>query len=232
MLPAPEEKQAFVRRMFGDIARRYDLLNRIMTMGQDIRWRRMAVKLAEIPSGGRVLDVATGTGDMAYEAIRSHSDTQVVGMDFTPGMLAVGVGKYGDAGVRFVLGDALQIPFPDDSFDAVLSGFMMRNVTDIARAFEEQRRVVRPGGRVVCLETTRPATPIWKDVFHFYFFQVVPILGQIVGGRRAAYTYLPHSTVDFPRPDGLKDIMESAGLRDVTYRTMMLGTVALHVGVK
>jgi demethylmenaquinone methyltransferase/2-methoxy-6-polyprenyl-1,4-benzoquinol methylase len=107
---------------------------------------------------------------------------------------------------------------------------MMRNVTNVARAFAEQRRVVRPGGRVVCLEITRPGLPLWRDLFRFYFFRIVPWIGSLVSGQRQAYTYLPQSTVAFPRPAALAGIMESIGLRQVTYRTLMLDTVALHVG--
>ncbi len=231
-VPLPEEKPGYVRRMFGDIARQYDLMNRLMTGGQDRLWRRLTVESAELPDGGKFLDVATGTGDMLCEVLHQQPNTLAVGLDFTPGMLAVGRKKCAGTGAQFTMGDALDLPFPDDTFDATVSGFMMRNVADIARAFSEQRRVVKPGGKVVCLEITRPAIPLWKDVFRFYFFKLVPILGGMISGRRSAYTYLPHSTVDFPAPDELEKIMESVELRHVKYRTLTMGTVALHVGVK
>ncbi|HHB89739.1 MAG TPA: ubiquinone/menaquinone biosynthesis methyltransferase [Anaerolineae bacterium] len=229
-LPPPEEKPVFVRHMFADAARRYDRMNRIMTLGQDQRWRRLVVEACNLPSGGRLLDVATGTGDIALEALRQHPDVWVVGADFTREMMRIGQAKDPEGRIAFVEADALRLPFPDDSFDAACSGFLMRNVTDVAAAFAEQRRVVKPGGRVVCLEITRPAMPIWRDIFHFYFFHIVPRLSALLSSNRDAYTYLPHSTLQFPRPPGLAEIMRSVGLKHVTWRTMMLGTVALHVG--
>lgn len=232
VLPPMEEKPKFVRNMFTEISARYDLMNRIMTLGQDRQWRSMVVKEARLPENGSFLDVATGTGDIGYEALRQHPGAWVVGLDFSPGMIEVGRRKHSGRGFPFVMGDALNLPFPNDSFDAAASGFMMRNVVDIERAFSEQVRVVKPGGRVICLEITRPSTPLWKDIFHFYFFDLVPFIGQLVSKRKNAYTYLPHSTLAFPRPEELKGIMESAGLSDVTYKVLMLGTVAIHVGVK
>jgi len=134
--------------------------------------------------------------------------------------------------ILFTEADALALPFPDSSFDAVCSGFMMRNVTDIRAAFAEQTRVVRPGGRVVCLEITRPGQPVLRALFDLYLFGFVPLIGGLISGRRDAYTYLPHSTLPFPRPPALARIMESVGLRDVRYQTAMLGTVAIHWGIK
>lgn len=238
VLPGLDEKPIYVNQMFATIAGRYDTMNRIMTGGQDQRWRRLVVEACRLPRGGHLLDVATGTGDIGFEAMRLRPDVVVTGVDFTHEMLRVGQDKaYRDGLVdvhgsrlRFADADALSLPFDDDAFDAAVSGFMMRNVTNIARAFAEQRRVVRPGGRVVCLEITRPSLPLWRDLFRFYFFRVVPWIGGTVSGQRRAYTYLPQSTVAFPRPAALQGIMESVGLRQVTYRTLMLDTVALHVG--
>ncbi len=230
VLPPPEEKPRYVREMFARISRRYDLMNRIMTAGQDQRWRRMVVEMCALPPGGRLLDVATGTGDIAYEARRMRPDVEAVGVDFTFEMMAVGREKAPELGVPFVQGDALALPFVDNSFDAACSGFMMRNVTDIQRAFAEQARVVRPGGRVVCLEITHPRFGPWRRLFQLYFFHVVPFIGGLISGARDAYTYLPHSTLPFPDAPGLARIMEAAGLTDVRYRTLMLGTVAIHVG--
>ncbi len=229
-LPPPEEKPIFVRHMFADAARRYDRMNRIMTLGQDQRWRRLVVEACHIPLGGRLLDVATGTGDIALEALRQHPDAFVVGADFTREMMRIGQAKDPDGRIPFVEADALRLPFPDDSFDAACSGFLMRNVSDVAAAFAEQRRVVKPGGRVVCLEITRPAAPIWRDIFHFYFFNLVPRISAFLSSNKDAYTYLPHSTLQFPRPPQLAEIMRSVGLKNVTWRTLMLSTVALHVG--
>lgn len=229
-LPPIEEKPIFVRNMFADAARRYDRMNRLMTLGQDQRWRRLVVQACQLPENGRLLDVATGTADIALEALRQHPDAYVVGTDFTHEMMRIGQAKDVEGRIPFVEADALRLPFPDNSFDAACSGFLMRNVTDVTAAFEEQRRVVRPGGRVVCLEITRPATPVWRDIFHFYFFNLVPRISAFFSSNKDAYTYLPHSTLQFPRPPQLAEIMTSVGLKHVSWRTMMLGTMALHVG--
>jgi demethylmenaquinone methyltransferase/2-methoxy-6-polyprenyl-1,4-benzoquinol methylase len=223
--------------MFTDIAPRYDLMNRLMTLGRDQVWRRTVVRLCNLPRGGRLLDVATGTGDIGYEALKQDASTRVVGMDLTREMMVRGRGKVAGLSFPFAEGDALALPFGDGAFDAVTSGFMMRNVTDIRRAFEEQARVVKPGGRVICLEITLPTTPVFGALFRFYFFKVVPLAGGIISGQRAAYTYLPHSALQFPRPVELAQIMTSAGLRDVRYRLAMpgmagVGTVAVHWGTK
>ncbi|NOZ49882.1 MAG: ubiquinone/menaquinone biosynthesis methyltransferase [Chloroflexi bacterium] len=229
-LPPPEEKPRYVRDMFAGTARRYDLMNRLMTLGQDQRWRRLVVAACQLPRGGHLLDVATGTGDIALEALRMRPDIHVVGSDFTPEMMRIGQSKDRHQRMPFVEADAMHLPFPDNSFDAACSGFLMRNVTDIAATFAEQRRVVRAGGRVVCLEITRPTTPLWRDLFHLYFFRFVPRVTAFFSSNKTAYDYLPASTLAFPRPPALADIMRSVGLRNIQYRTLMLGTIALHGG--
>jgi demethylmenaquinone methyltransferase / 2-methoxy-6-polyprenyl-1,4-benzoquinol methylase len=242
VLPPIEEKRSYVRQMFTDIAPRYDLMNRLMTLGRDQVWRRTVVELCNLPRYGRLLDVATGTGDIGYEALKSDVSLDVVGVDLTREMMVRGRGKAAardgrDISFPFAEADALALPFADNSFDAATSGFMMRNVVDIRRAFAEQRRVVKPGGRVVCLEITLPHTPVFGPLFRFYFFKVVPLVGGIITGQRSAYTYLPHSALRFPQPPELAQIMRSVGLRDVQYRLAMPGigrtaTVAVHWGTK
>lgn len=228
ILPSAAEKPAYVRRMFAAIAPRYDLMNRLMTFGRDQVWRRTVARLCALPTGGRLLDVATGTGDIANEALRLDPTVRPVGLDLTREMMLYGRNK----GIPFTEGDALALPFADATFDAACSCFMMRNVTDIRAAFAEQTRVVRPGGRVICLEITRPAWPLFSALFDLYFFRFVPLVGGLVSGRRDAYTYLPHSTLVFPRPPELAALMTSAGLRNVRFRTAMLGTVAIHWGTR
>ena len=229
-LPSPDEKPTYVRQMFAGTARRYDLMNRLMTVGQDQHWRRLVVQACRLPDRGRLLDVATGTGDIALEALRRHPDVTVIGTDFTHEMMLVGQAKDTEKRLPFMEADAMRLPFPDASFDASCSGFLMRNVTDVAATFAEQRRVVRHGGRVVCLEITRPATPIWSDLFRLYFFHFVPRFTAFFSSNKSAYSYLPASTLAFPRPPQLKTLMETVGLKNVTFRTLMMGTVALHVG--
>ncbi len=235
MIPT-QDKATYVRRMFDTIVTRYDLLNRLMSAGQDESWRRRAAREAAAPPGGRILDVAAGTADLTLALTRQNPTARVVALDFSEGMLARGVAKVRERGageqIRFVAGDALALPFADGSFDVVTSGFMMRNVADIVRAFAEMRRVVRPGGRVVCLEISKPVLPIFSRLFWWYFTRVVPLIGRLISGNAEAYRYLPQSLMQFVTADELKAMMEQAGLTNVTYRRLMLGTVAIHVGHK
>ena len=232
VLPSLDQKSAYVNRMFAEIAPRYDLMNRLMTGGQDVVWRQELVELCELPPHGRLLDVGTGTGDIAYEALRQHPSITALGCDFTFEMMAFGKAKPTGRLVRFVQGDGLHLPFADDYFDAVTSGFVMRNVVDIDAALREQKRVTKPGGKVVCLETAPPTNAMLEPLFRFYFFNVVPFIGGMVSGDGEAYAYLPNSTVDFPEPSALQRTMELAGLRNVFYRELMMGAVVIHAGTK
>jgi demethylmenaquinone methyltransferase / 2-methoxy-6-polyprenyl-1,4-benzoquinol methylase len=233
----PERKAQYVERMFDRIAPRYDLMNRLMTFGMDQRWRRFVVAQAAPPVRGAALDVATGTGDLAI-ALARHVGTggTAIATDFSREMMRPGPGKAAKAGVgrivRFVAADALDLPFPAASFNCVTSGFAMRNVTDIERAFREMCRVTKPGGRVVCLEVAKPPLPPVRWLHGFYFRRVVPLIGRIVTGQREAYTYLPESARNFPPPPALAAIMVRAGLHDIRYRHLSLGAVAVHVGTK
>jgi demethylmenaquinone methyltransferase / 2-methoxy-6-polyprenyl-1,4-benzoquinol methylase len=242
--PPPERKATYVRAMFGRIARHYDLMNRLMTFGCDKAWRRYVVAQALPPSplgvgGGegkvrRILDVATGTGDLALEALRRHPDLQAVGLDFVPEMLAQAQQKAVDAGtfVHLLAGDALCVPFGEGVFDAVVTGFALRNVTDIPAAFSEMARVTRPGGRIACLEIAKPRLPLFRHLYAFYFYRLVPLLGGWIAGQRLAYTYLPHSLTAFLAPDEIASVMRRTGWCNVNYRWLMLGTVVVHVGVR
>lgn len=230
ILPDAEEKPRFVNSMFARIAGRYDLMNRVMTLGQDQGWRRQALHLCNLPPHGMLLDVGTGTGDLGYEALRRLPTMQAFGTDFTYEMMAAGVGKVAGVELPFVQGDTLELPFADNTFDAVCSGFMIRNVVDQVGAFREMARVAKAGGRVVCLETTPPAESLIGTGSQFYFDTIVPLLGGLISGDREAYTYLPQSTKHFVEPEALTRIMERAGLRNVIYHKLMFGTVAIHVG--
>lgn len=236
----PAQKQQYVNNMFARIAHRYDLMNRLMTAGQDKRWRKLLIERAQLPPGGRLLDIATGTGDIAFEALRRQPHlNQVVGADFTLPMMRVGQqrwaklshnrtnGKLGWSGA-----DTLHLPFPDNCFDAVVSGFLMRNVTSVSQALAEQARVCKPGGRVLILEIPRPADNWFGKLFRLYFHRIVPLIGGLITGQPDAYSYLPASADAFLRPDELKSRMEQVGLHDVEYTMLMLNTVALHAGVK
>ncbi|MDQ7030904.1 MAG: ubiquinone/menaquinone biosynthesis methyltransferase [Ardenticatenia bacterium] len=230
-----EQKAAYVRTMFGRIARRYDLMNRLMSLGRDQAWRRLAAREAHIIPGALVLDLATGTGDLAFAVLELEPTAHVVGADFAMPMLVEGARKHaarGQGHLALLAADALQLPFAEATFDAVLSAFLMRNVADLRRGFAEQHRVLRPGGRVVCLEITSPPWPGLRALFDVYFGWVVPALGGLVAGDPDAYTYLPASVRRFPRPDALAGLMEAVGFREVAYRRLALGAIAVHVGVK
>jgi demethylmenaquinone methyltransferase/2-methoxy-6-polyprenyl-1,4-benzoquinol methylase len=244
---SPDDKYQYVNRMFARIAHRYDLMNRIMTGGQDQRWRRLLIQQAHLPPHGRLLDIATGTGDIAFEALRQHHQLSlVVGADFTLPMLRIGQQRWSrymahtadhhksKVGKRLSWSgaDTLHLPFPDDSFDAVVSGFLMRNVIDVGQALAEQARVCKQGGRVLILEIPRPPDNLPGVMFRLYFHNVIPFLGGLITGQREAYRYLPASADAFLRPDELKAEMEKAGLQHVDYQMLMFNTVALHGGVK
>lgn len=233
-MTAPHDRQqaADIQAMFQRIAQRYDLMNRLMTFGRDRAWRRYVVRRAALPPAGRLLDVATGTGDILFEALRQDGNLRATGVDFTPAMMQIGRRRPGGARVQWCRADALALPFPDATFDAVTSGYLMRNVGDVPDAFREQMRVVRPGGRVVCLDTSPPPHNLLRPLILFYLRRVIPLLGRLVAGDSAAYTYLPESTQAFKTPDELAAVMRSVGLEDVSYRVFMFGAMAVHVGTR
>lgn len=227
-------KPAYVRTMFDRIARVYDLMNRVLTVGMDERWRDFAARQLALRSGERALDLGCGTGDMSVAiARRSPADAKVVGVDFSEGMLAVGREKIRRLGledrIELRQGDGLRLDVADDTFDGVTSAWLVRNLSDIPAGFREMRRVTRPGGRVVCLEMSHPYNPIFNWGFHLYFDRIVPLIGKLVGKSFDAYSYLPSSVVSHPDAPALKHIIEGAGWRDVRYYYLLGGVVAVHV---
>jgi demethylmenaquinone methyltransferase/2-methoxy-6-polyprenyl-1,4-benzoquinol methylase len=220
--------------MFTRIARRYDVMNSVMTAGRHHAWRRLAADAVVAAPPGPILDLATGTGDLALAVRAVRPASMVVGADFSEAMLHQArpkLARRGEARVPLLAADALALPFRDRTFAAVISAFLVRNLSDLARGLAEMRRVAMPGGLVVTLDITRPRVPGWDRMFGFYFQRIVPLLGALVAGDRAAYTYLPESVERFASPPGLADAMRRAGLRDVRYRRVGLGTIALHVGL-
>jgi demethylmenaquinone methyltransferase / 2-methoxy-6-polyprenyl-1,4-benzoquinol methylase len=217
-----------VEAMFDRIARVYDRMNAIMTAGMDRRWRERAADLANVGAGDRVLDVATGTGDLAIELRGRVGDAgEVVGLDFSEGMLELARDKA--PGIRFDQGSALELPYADGEFAAATVGFGARNFSDLGRGLAEMRRVVRPGGRVVVLEITTPQKPPLSWFFRFWFDTAVPALGRFAGDSDA-YTYLPSSVRRFPGPSELGGELAKAGLTDVRWVLTAGGIIAIHVG--
>jgi demethylmenaquinone methyltransferase / 2-methoxy-6-polyprenyl-1,4-benzoquinol methylase len=217
-----------VQAMFDRIARVYDLLNSVMTAGLHHRWRERAADLAAVGPGDRVLDVATGTGDLAIELRRRVGESgEVVGLDFSEGMLALARQKAPQ--IRFEQGNALELPYADGEFDAATVGFGARNFADLAAGLAEMRRVVRPGGRVVVLEITTPQRPPLSWFFRLWFDRVVPTLGRLAGDSDA-YTYLPSSVRRFPGPRELAGELAGVGLVDVRWMLTAGGIIAIHAG--
>lgn len=229
-----------VRAMFDRIAGVYDAMNSVMTAGMHHRWRRRAVDLAGVGAGSRVLDVATGTGDLAIEA--AARGCEVVGTDFSEGMLERAREKVealraggGDrtlppaARITFEQGDALALRYDDDAFDAATVGFGARNFADLDQGLREMARVVRPGGRVVVLEITTPRKPPLSTFFSLWFDRIVPLVGRLAGDPDA-YTYLPNSVKRFPGPEQLAAAMERAGMTRIRWILTAGGIIALHVG--
>jgi len=226
--PVPEER---VAAMFDEIAPVYDRMNTLMTMGSDGRWRRVAVELTKLHAGESVIDVACGTGKLSAElAERVGPFGRVVGVDLSPAMIETARSRHPDlVQLRFEIGNALELPAEDGEFDAATIAFGLRNLSDFEAGFRELRRVVRPGGRVVCLELCMPRPRAWGSVYQTLFRRVAPLLGGAFR-HRAAYAYLPESLRGFPQPDQLASTMRKAGLADVGFRRLALGTVAVHRG--
>jgi demethylmenaquinone methyltransferase/2-methoxy-6-polyprenyl-1,4-benzoquinol methylase len=230
-------KAPYVRRMFGGIAGVYDRMNRLMTAGLDRRWRAFAAHQLALGAGALGLDVGTGTADLAIAAIRAAGpDTHMIGIDFVPEMLAIGRQKIERLGladqIELRSGDGQHLSFPDETFDGVCSAFVARNLSDLSGGLREQWRVLKPGGRMVCLEITHPPGPFFGALFHLYFDRLVPLMGKAIGRSFESYSYLHQSLAAFPRAPQLKALMEQAGFANVHYTYLTLGAVAVHIGTR
>jgi demethylmenaquinone methyltransferase / 2-methoxy-6-polyprenyl-1,4-benzoquinol methylase len=229
ILPSTADKPRFVSQMFARIAPRYDLMNSVMTFGQDARWRQVvADAVVGRRNGSRViLDVGTGTGRLACAVLEADPSSVVVGVDFTLEML-----RRAPHALHRAAGDAVRLPFADRQFDAVISGFVVRNLADVAAGIAEQIRVLRPGGLLVILETTPGPDGLLKIPYRFYFRHLVPVLGLLLAGDASAYTYLPESTLTFLEPTRLAHILLEREMREVETRRLALGSVAVTLGRK
>ena len=218
-----------VAMMFDRIAARYDVLNRVLSFGTDLSWRRRAIARAEIRPGMTVLDVGAGTGDLSFDAA-AHG-AEVIAIDLSSGMLAVLERRSTDAQrarIRAVVGSAESLPLPDASVDRIVTGFTVRNVGDLRRAFTEFRRVLRPGGRAVVLELSHPPGAAFARLYAFYFERIAPAIAVLLGGDREAYRYLPRSLRPFPEPERIASMLRDAGFR-VTFERLTAGIAAIHI---
>jgi demethylmenaquinone methyltransferase / 2-methoxy-6-polyprenyl-1,4-benzoquinol methylase len=229
---AAKEHAGRVREMFGRIARRYDLLNHLLSGNVDKRWRRIvAIKVREkllANPKARVLDVACGTGDLSL-SLFEITGAGVVGTDFCRPMLAIAAGKT-NGRIRLIEGDALDLPFRDGTFDAATIAFGLRNLSNVESGLAELSRVLKPGGWVAVLEFSRPANAILRPMFNLYFRKLLPMMGGLISGSLSAYTYLPASVQKFPDQSQLSLLMEQAGFDQVGYENLTGGIAALHMG--
>lgn len=240
-LPTSEEKHDYVLEQFDRIAKKYDLANDLISLGMHRLWKQQAIAEFGAGSGGQYLDVCTGTGDLAMLiATRKGFAGNVVGLDFSSQMLAVAAQREKQAAARGALkssiewkqGDAQSLPFASDRFDGAIISFGLRNLTELQKGLDEMARVVKPGGKVINLDLGQPDMPIFTPFFLFFFDNVVPLIGELVQNDRAAYTYLPESRKNYPHPKVLSSMFEKAGLKNVRWEQLALGSVAMHVGTK
>ncbi len=226
------ERATYVQKMFTRIAGRYDVMNRLMTFGQDLSWRKEVIRRAAIQPGNRVLDLGSGTGDIALEIHAHQPDAWPLAADFTVEMMRVGQKRPNGDALDWCATDALNLPYANESFDAVVSGFLMRNVSDLPRALAEQRRILKPGGRIVILDTTRPPENLLAPFIRIHLNTVIPTLGKLITGESEAYTYLPDTTKGFLRAEELAVRMSDATFSGIGFKRVMFGTIAIHWGMK
>lgn len=231
-----EAKHVQIKRMFDSIAPAYDTMNRLMTLGIDKCWRRRTVKALSKQAPSSILDIATGTGDLAIAMARRLPETRVTGVDLSRGMVNIGIDKIKKAGldgrVTLDVADALDLPFDDNTFDAVTVAFGVRNFEHLLEGYREIRRVLRPGGKTYVLELTTPACPIVKPFYNFYTRYIIPGIGRMISKDPGAYTYLPESIRAVPTRCAMTDLMAQAGLKDASYTSMTMGVCTLYVASK
>ncbi len=223
------------RDMFNAIARRYDLLNHLLSGGVDVYWRRRALDCTLETAPQRVLDLATGTGDFALAAARLGPQ-QVVGIDMAIEMLRLGAAKVEAKGpsarVDLLVGDAEQLPFQDNTFDLVTGAFGVRNFGHIPSGLAEALRVLKPGGQLLVLDFCEPTAPLFRQLYLFYFHKVLPLIGGLISGQRRAYAYLPRSVGTFPQGQAFVELLVAAGFSQTRYTPLTLGIAAVYQGVK
>ena len=232
-----DEKVNWVRSHFDTVARRYDFMNTLLSFGIHHLWKRTAVKMTGLQPGDRVLDVCGGTGDLSILAARDVSPSgRVILYDINRAMMHMGRPKVAKSPFRgnigYVQGDAEQLSFPDASFDYVMVGFGIRNLTNMEKGLGEMYRVLKPGGKLMCLEFSKPPSRLFRWLYDFYSFHMMPLLGWVLTGSRGAYTYLPESIRLFPLPDALSSVLGNVGFSGVSYRRLTNGIAVVHLAKK
>ena len=224
-----------IQGMFNAIAGRYDLLNHLLSAGVDVYWRRKALAMVRRRRPHRILDLATGTADLALAAAALQPERGIVGIDVAQAMLRIGASKVkarGNGEIRLIAGDAEQLPFGDDRFELVTAAFGVRNFGDIPAGLREAWRVLAPGGELVIVDFTEPTLPVFKQLYRFYFRRILPLVGGVISGNRRAYSYLPSSVGTFPQHAAFLKLMEEAGFDATRHKSLSLGICAVYQGLK
>lgn len=229
-------KEQFVHSVFENIAPKYDLMNDILSFRRHKAWRKFTMRKMDVQPGSTALDVCCGTADWTISLAEASGTGAITGLDFSRNMLEYGqhkVEKLGyDKQIRLVQGNAMELPFEDDTFDYATIGFALRNVPDLVQVLKEMQRVVKPGGLVVSLELSKPTWQPFKSLYYFYFQRILPLIGKLVAKRYEQYKWLPESLIHFPDHKQLAGIFREIGLRDVSVNPLFFGVAALHIGIK
>ena len=232
IVSSQENKLDQQRALFTRIARQYDLINHLLTGWQDIRWRRAAVKQLHLPPSSTLLDIGSGNGQIIQEAARQYPGCRCVAADLTQAMMVIGLQRTVEINAHWSSADSAYLPFPEGVFDGVISGFLVRNLADIISGLKDQYRVLKPGGRIAVLDTTKPPKHILAPLIRFYMTKVIPTIGGLLTGYREAYTYLNDSTVGFLRAEELAAYLAAVGFKKVAYQQFTFGMITVHWGEK
>ncbi|MCF8009984.1 MAG: demethylmenaquinone methyltransferase [Clostridiales bacterium] len=232
-----KNKEEYVHSIFSSIAHRYDLLNTVLSFNRDKYWRNYAVSKTQLKENGSVLDICCGTAMLTIElAKKVGPNGRIVGLDFCEDMLVKArenvKSERLENNIELLRGNAVDLPFKDDTFDSTTIAFALRNVPDVEKTIREMRRVIKPGGTVVSLELSKPGAPFFKQAYYFYFNCLVPVLGKIGAGQGGAYRYLPGSVIAFPHQSKIRDLFEKIGLKNAVYFELTGGIATVHIGIK
>ena len=232
-LPKTEDKLKYVDEKFDEIAQKYDRFNDVITFGMHRYWKKFVVRQTGLRAGDDCLDLCCGTGDISREILRQHPDCKVTGLDLSTEMLKIAESKKSySSGIKYLHGDAMNIPFPDTNFDAVTIGYGLRNVPNLNGCLREILRVLKPGGVLVSLDVGKVRLPIIAEINNFYFFHIVPLIGNMLMPGQEMFQYLPHSSLKYPHQELLKRIMLEAGFKQVDINDFFFGASTVHVAYK